>query len=194
MSKWIRKIFNYCVRLAKSKYALLSLGIFSFFEAIIIPIPNEILLIPICLFSPKKAYEAAFITTIASVAGALAAYFIGYMVYTYFGISILENYGFAGEFANFTNLYDKYGVWVVIIGAVTPVPFKLVTLFSGFLKSNLIIFTVFTFLARGVRFFIIAWLLKKYGKPARKFINKRLDWIFMGVCAIILLLVLWIVL
>ncbi len=175
--------------MAKSPYALLILAIYSFTEAIFFPIPNEVLLIPFCIYAPKKIYKAAFLVSLFSVLGGIAMYLIGYMFFDSIGVHLIQYFSLQDQLASFSALYDKYDAFIVFLGGITPIPYKLVTLFSGFVKCDIVMFIFMCALSRFARFYLIAFLLKKYGEQAKEFIEKKLEYILIFICIVIFALV-----
>ncbi|MBQ4399762.1 MAG: DedA family protein, partial [Alphaproteobacteria bacterium] len=139
--------------------------------------PPDIMLIPMILATPKKAWKIAGVCTIASVIGAYLGYIIGFYFFELIAEPLLEFYGYLKKFNEFKNLYSEYGAWIVFGAGITPFPYKIITIASGVVHLNLIVFTIASIIARGLRFFVIAWLLKAYGEKMRTFIEKNLGWL-----------------
>lgn len=182
----IRKLYDWTMRLAASRHALWALAGISFIESSFFPIPPDVLMIPMIIARPSKAFLIAAVCTVASVAGALLGYYIGYALYETVGAPVLEFYGKAHHFDDFAQRFNAYGAWAVLIAGVTPFPFKVITIASGATGLNLPLFLVCCFIARALRFFIVAGLLWKFGAPIRDFIEKRLGLMFT--LAVVLLL------
>ncbi len=173
----IRKLYNATLKLAGTKYALPALIGVSFIESSIFPIPPDVLLIPMCLARRDRAFFYAFMCTIASVLGGIAGYGIGYFFYEEVGKPVLDMYGKAEYFDSFAGRYNEWGAWIVLGAGVTPFPYKVITIASGVAQMNLLSFTVFSAIARGIRFFLVAGLIWKFGEPILKFIDKYLPWL-----------------
>lgn len=171
---WLRALYNWTLRQAASPYALWILALIAFIESSIFPIPPDILLIPMILAMRQRAWLLAGICTIASVTGGMAGYGIGAFLYESVGQSILDFYGKLEKFETFQALYNEWGAWIVMMGGLTPFPYKVITIASGVTGLNIVTFTLFSILARGMRFFLIAWLLWRYGAPIKAFIEKYL--------------------
>ena len=170
----LRRLYDWTVEKAESPYALLILALVAFAESSFFPIPQEALMIPMIVAAPQRAWLVAGVATIASVAGAVLGYMIGFMFYDTVGIQLLEFYGKADRYDEFQALYAEHGNLAVAIGAVTPFPFKVTTIVSGLLQMDFASFVTVSLLGRGFRFFLIAALLWKFGTPIRAFIERRL--------------------
>lgn len=173
----VRKIYDSVIHLSSDKHALAWLFAISFIESSFFPIPPDIMLIPMILATPKKAWKIAGVCTIASVIGAYLGYIIGFYFFELIAEPLLEFYGYLEKFNEFKNLYSEYGAWIVFGAGITPFPYKIITIASGVVQLNLIVFTIASIIARGLRFFVIAWLLKVYGEKMRTFIEKNLGWL-----------------
>lgn len=173
----IRKTYDYVIHLSANQYALAWLFVISFIESSFFPIPPDIMLIPMILATPKKAWKIAGVCTLASILGAYLGYAIGLFFFQLIAEPLLTFYGYLDKFNEFKNLYAEYGAWIVFGAGITPFPYKIITIASGVVHLNLVVFTVASILARGLRFFLIAWLLKVYGEKMRLFIEKNLGWL-----------------
>ena len=176
-NRMIRRIYDEVISLSGSKYALYWLAAFSFIESSFFPIPPDIMLIPMLLATPKQAWKIAGVCTLASVIGAYLGYVIGYYFFQLIAEPLLDFYGYLDKFNQFKDLYTEYGAWIVFGAGITPFPYKIITIASGVVHLNLAVFTVASIIARGLRFFVIAWLLKVYGERMRAFIEKNLGWL-----------------
>ena len=176
-NRMIRRIYDEVISLSGSKYALYWLAAFSFIESSFFPIPPDIMLIPMILATPKQAWKIAGVCTLASVIGAYLGYVIGYYFFQLIAEPLLDFYGYLDKFNQFKDLYTEYGAWIVFGAGITPFPYKIITIASGVVHLNLAVFTVASIIARGLRFFVIAWLLKVYGERMRVFIEKNLGWL-----------------
>jgi membrane protein YqaA with SNARE-associated domain len=173
----IRRIYDEVINLSGSKYALYWLAAFSFIESSFFPIPPDIMLIPMILATPQKAWKIAAVCTVSSVIGAYFGYIIGVYFFQLIAEPLLNFYGYLEKFNSFKNLYEEYGAWIVFGAGITPFPYKIITIASGVVHLNLIVFTIASIIARGMRFFLIAWLLKVWGESMRTFIEKNLGWL-----------------
>ena len=170
-----RKTYDYILNLASKKNALTWLFIISFVESSFFPIPPDIMIIPMVLATPKQAYKIAGIALIASVLGGYLGYGIGVFGFEVIAKPLLEFYGYMENFHKFENYYHEYGAWIVFGAGITPFPYKIITIASGVVRMDLVVFTIASILARGIRFYVIAWLLKRYGEPMKVFIEKNLN-------------------
>lgn len=168
-------IYNRTLDLASRKNALCWLFAISFIESSFFPIPPDIMIIPMVLAAPEKAYKIAGIATLASVLGGYFGYMIGLYGFELIARPLLEFYGYMAQFDKFENYYHEYGAWIVFGAGITPFPYKIITIASGAVQLNLVVFTVASILARGIRFYIIAWLLNRFGAPMKEFIEKNLN-------------------
>lgn len=175
----IRKLYNWMFELAKSKHATKALAGFSFAESSFFPIPPDVLLIPMVLANRAKWFKYALICTIASILGAYLGYAIGSLGYEFIGKPILAFYGKEDLFVRMQDWFDKWGGWGLLFAAITPFPYKVLTISSGFAGLNILMFTLVSIVGRGFRFFLVSWLLFKFGEPIQTFIEKRLNLLFV---------------
>ena len=177
LNRWLRQTYDYIINLSGKQNALVWLAVISFVESSFFPIPPDIMLIPMILATPKKAWKIAGVCTISSIFGAYLGYIIGVYFFELIAEPLLNFYGYLEKFNEFKQLYEEYGAWIVFGAGITPFPYKIITIASGVVHLNLAVFTVASILARGLRFFLIAWLLKTYGEKMRLFIEKNLGWL-----------------
>jgi membrane protein YqaA with SNARE-associated domain len=174
----IRGLYDWTMRLAATRYAMWALAFVSFVESSVFPIPPDILLIPMVLAAPHRAFVIAGICTLASVLGGVFGYWIGFALFEQVGQPVLEFYGKDAYFETFAARYNEWGAWAVLIAGVTPFPYKVITILSGATQLNPWVFVTASIIARGLRFFIVAALLWKIGPPVRDFIERRLGILF----------------
>ena len=182
----IRKLYDWTMSLAASPYALWALAVVAFVESSVFPIPPDVMLIPMIIAAPHRAFLIAGVCTVASVAGGAFGYWIGYALYETVGLPVLEFYGKTDQFGEFSERYNEWGAWAVIAGGVTPLPYKLFTILSGSTGLNFTVFIIASIFARGLRFFVVAILLWKFGAPIRDFIEKRLGLMFTLFCVLLI--------
>jgi len=175
----IKAIYNWTIKLSATRYALWALAIVAFAESSFFPIPPDILLIPLIIAKPKNAYLIAFIAMVASVFGGGLGYYIGLKLYETVGIIIINFYHAQQLFLDFQAQFNKYGAAAVLFAGVTPFPYKIITISSGIAGMPIYQFFIFSIIARGARFFIIAILLRLYGEPIRNFIERHLNLLFI---------------
>jgi membrane protein YqaA with SNARE-associated domain len=169
-----RKLYEWVMRLAGSRLAPVWLAIISFAESSFFPIPPDVMLAPMVLAKPSKAFVYAGICTAASVIGGLLGYFIGLHLQP-LGLFILRVFGHPEGQAEFQHWFDQWGLWVILIKGATPIPYKLVTITAGFAKFDLFTFVWASILTRGVRFFAVATILKYFGPAMLKEFERRLN-------------------
>ncbi len=182
----IRRLYNWTLALADSPYALWALAFVAFLESSVFPIPPDIIMIPMILARPSRAFLIASVALVASVTGALLGYYIGASLFDVVGKPMLEFYGKTDAAEQFNQRFHDWGAWAVLIAGVTPFPFKVITIMSGWTGLNLGVFIISSIIARGLRFFIVAALLWKFGAPIRDFIERRLGLMFT-LCVVLLL-------
>lgn len=174
----LRKLYDWTLNLAAHKHALFALALLSFIESSIFPIPPDILLIPMVLAMRDRAWLVAGVCTVASVIGGMMGYGIGFFMYEQIGKPILDFYHYSLKFSEFQVTYNQWGAWAVFFAGITPFPYKVITILSGMTGLSLPVFIIASIIARGMRFFIIAALLWKYGDAIRAFIERRLGVMF----------------
>ncbi|MGB5558354.1 MAG: YqaA family protein [Paracoccaceae bacterium] len=174
----IRALYDWTISLAQHPRALWALAFVAFVESSVFPIPPDILMIPMIIAAPSRAFLIAGVAMVASVLGGMLGYFIGWGLFESIGRPVLEFYGKDTQFEGFAARYNEYGAWAVLIAGVTPFPYKVITILSGSTGLSLPVFIFSSIVARGLRFFVIAALLWKFGEPIRTFIERRLGLMF----------------
>lgn len=169
----LRRLYDWIMALAESPKALWALAAVSFAESSFFPIPPDPMLVPMVLANRKRAWVFAGVCTAASVVGGIAGYFIGYALEG-LGESILAFYGHGDAMAAFQTMFAEWGLWIILIKGMTPIPYKVVTIASGMAAFDLKIFIAASIVTRGGRFFLVAGLLYYFGEPVREFIERRL--------------------
>jgi membrane protein YqaA with SNARE-associated domain len=159
--------------------ALRALGAVSFAESSFFPIPPDVLLIPMVLAQRHRAWLIAGVCTVASVLGGLLGYAIGFYLFETVGQWVIGVYGLEEKAAQFRTFFDKYGLYVILIKGLTPIPYKIVTITCGAAHFDLINFFFASLVTRGARFYLVAALLRQFGPPIQKFVEKRLTLVFM---------------
>src|SRR6202040_879289 len=145
----LRRLYDWCINVAGQPHASWILGAVSFAESSFFPVPPDVMLIPMSLARPDKAWYYATLCTLASVAGGLLGYFIGAALYDSVGHWLIQLYGYGDKVEAFREAYATYGTWIILLKGVTPIPYKIVTITSGFAGYNIWLFIVFSFVARG---------------------------------------------
>ncbi len=182
----LRRLYDWTISLAQSPHALWALAIVAFVESSFFPIPPDVLMIPMIIARPSRAFVIAGVATVASVTGGLFGYYIGAALMETVGQPILEAYGKDASFAEMSDVFNQYGAWAVVVAGVTFLPFKVITIASGVTGLSLPVFIVSSIFARALRFFIVAALLWKFGEPIRDFIEKRLGLMFILFCLLLI--------
>jgi membrane protein YqaA with SNARE-associated domain len=170
----LRKIYTRILALSERPSAPLWLFLISFAEASFFPLPPDAILIPMALARPRKAFWFAALATVGSVLGGALGYAIGFLLFTKLAQPIIDFYHYHAAFSAFQAKFAQYGIWIILIKGLTPIPFKIVTIAAGAAAFNFWLFMGASLITRGGRFFLEAILLRYFGEPARIFIEKRL--------------------
>ncbi|MCP4318665.1 MAG: DedA family protein [Hyphomicrobiales bacterium] len=174
----LRRLYDWTMSLAATRHARFGLAGVSFVESSVFPIPPDVLLIPMVLADRASWWKNALLCTVASVLGALLGYAIGMFLFEAVGQPILAFYGKEDAFERVTQWYNTYGGWGVLFAAITPFPYKVLTIFSGATGLNILTFIVVSVIGRSFRFFLVGYLLYRFGEPIRTFIEKYLGILF----------------
>jgi len=172
----LRRLYDWTLSLAARKSAEWWLAFIAFVESSVFLVPADVLYLPMALSRPERAYRYAMIATVASVLGGIAGWYIGYYAYESVAKPVLEFYG---KFNEFEALRTGAGMGFILLMLVTSglahlPPIKVVTILAGVMHVDIWLFIVSAIIARGARFFFLAWLLRRYGEPIRAFIEERL--------------------
>ena len=170
----LRSLYDRTMALAEGPRALWALAAVAFVESSVFPIPPDALMIPMVIATPRRAWLIAGVATAASVAGGLAGYAIGMFAFESVGQPILASLGKADAMAAFNERFNGVGFWAVLTAGVTPFPYKVITIMSGWTAMPLATFVATSIVARALRFFVVAGLLRAFGPPIREFIEGRL--------------------
>ncbi len=170
----LRRLYDWTMGLAGRRNALWALAAIAFIESSVFPIPPDVLLLPMVLAAPHRAWLIAGVATLASVLGGFAGYAIGALLFDQLGQPILEFYGYGEKFQEFQLRYNEWGFWIVLVAGFTPFPFKVITIASGVAGLDLVTFALASAVSRGARFFLVAALLWRFGPAIRDFIEKYL--------------------
>ena len=182
----LKRLYNWTMNLAARRDAVWVLAGIAFVESSVFPIPPDVLLIPMVLAARDRAWRFAAICTITSVLGGILGYASGYFLFETAGRPVLEFYGYAAKFDQFSATYNEWGAWAVFIAGVTPFPYKVITILSGTTQLDPVVFTIASIAARGLRFFVVAALLYWMGPPIRSFIEYRLWTVTIAFCVLLL--------
>lgn len=170
----LRKVYDWMMKQAGGPNAERALAIIAFLESSIFPIPPDVMLVPMVLARPARAWRYVLIATVSSVIGGIFGYAIGYFLFESLGNWIIELYGMGERAEQFQQAYAEWGLWIILIKGLTPIPYKLVTIASGLAHFDIYVFILASILTRGLRFMIVASLLRLFGEPIRLFIEQRL--------------------
>ena len=170
----LQRLYARTIEIAAGPRAEATLAAVAFIESSIFPIPPDVLLIPMVLARPRAAWRLAALCTLASVAGGLLGYAIGYFLFDTIGRPILEFYHAMDRYDALKAGFDQWGTWIIILKGMTPIPYKLITIASGVAHFDLAAFIGASIISRSLRFFLVAVLLWWFGDAARRFIEKRL--------------------
>lgn len=170
----LKRFYDRMLEMAAGPNAMWALIAVSFAESSFFPIPGDVLMIPMMLAAPRKAWRIAAIATISSVVGGLLGYAIGFYGFELIGKPILQFYHVMNGYETLKTGFARWGAWIIIIKGLTPIPYKLVTIASGVAHFDLWVFIGASIISRSIRFFFIAALLWWFGPAVRDFIEKRL--------------------
>ena len=181
----VKATYDYMLNLASRRNAMYFLFAVAFIESSFFPIPPDVMLIPMVLAAPAKAWRIAGIAMAASVLGGAFGYAIGVFFFDLIARPILTFYGYMHQFDVFKDYYHEWGAWIVFGAGITPFPYKVITIASGVVHLDFAVFMLASVVARCMRFYLVAWLLKKYGEPMKDYIEKNL-----GMLSVLFLLLL----
>lgn len=182
----IRRFYAWTMSLAAGRRAPLALAAISFAESSFFPIPPDVVLIPMVLARRERAWFYAAICTVASVVGGMLGYAIGVFLFDTVGAWLVRVYGLADDMATFQASYAEWGAAIILLKGLTPIPYKLVTIASGFAHYDFPLFVLLSAITRGARFFLEAALLRRYGEPVRDFIEHRLEWVLLALAVLVI--------
>lgn len=164
---------------AQHPRANIILGLLSFAESVIFPIPPDVMLAPMAMTQPKKAWRLAFLTTVTSVAGGILGYFLGYWAYESLVLPAVEALGYENKLITVQSWFSDWGVWIVFIAGFSPIPYKLFTVTAGVMQIAFFPFVIASVISRGMRFYLVAWLLRtggpEMGVKLRQYVD-RIGW------------------
>ncbi len=183
----LRRLYDWCINAAGKPHATWLMGFVSFIESSFFPVPPDAMMVPMALARPDKAWFYAHVCTLTSVAGGILGYFIGAVLYDSVGGWLIALYGYGDKVEAFREAYAAWGTWIILIKGVTPIPYKIVTITSGFAGYSFLMFVLLSFVARGMRFYLLAFLLYRYGPQARAIIEERLGfWVTVSVIVLVI--------
>ena len=183
----LKRIYDWCIDAAHKPYALWIMGAVSFAESSFFPVPPDVMLIPMSLARPQRAWVYAMVCTVTSVLGGVLGYAIGALLFDSVGHWLIQVYGLGDKVEAFRASYAEWGAVIILLKGLTPIPYKLVTITSGFAGYNIILFVLCSIVARGGRFFIVAILHNRYGDWIRVKIEKHLGLVVAVGAAVLVL-------
>ncbi len=171
----LRRLYDWTLNLASRPSAPYALGAVSFAESSFFPVPPDVMLLPMALARPDRAWFYALVCTVTSVLGGVVGYAIGALAYQSIGAWVFEIYGLTEGAEAFRDSYAEYGHWIILLKGLTPIPYKLVTITSGFAGYDLFWFVVLSIVTRGARFFVFAALMGRFGPQIRGVIDRHFN-------------------
>ena len=172
MFKPLRKLYDWVLHWAETPYGAPALFVLALAESSFFPVPPDVLLIALCLGAATRSMRFALICTAGSLVGGVMGYGIGYFGYEAIGQPIIEMYHGQPVMDKVAGLYSEYGFWGVLVAAVTPIPYKVFTISSGFFKFDFPTFFFASVIGRSLRFYLVATLIWKFGPPVKSFIDR----------------------
>lgn len=180
-----KRLYDWTLSLAESRHSTLALAGIAFAESSFFPLPPDLILLPMSLAKPNKAWFYAAVCTAASVVGGMLGYAIGALLYDTIGQKIIALYGYGPRIGVLREFYAHWGWAFILVKGLTPIPFKLVTIVSGLLGYNLPLFILLSLITRGARFFLVAAAMNRYGDLVRVWMDKHFAWFIAILLAII---------
>jgi membrane protein YqaA with SNARE-associated domain len=181
----LRRLYDRIMTLAEGPEAMKWLALVSFAESSFFPVPPDAMIVPMVLARPERAWRIAAVCTVASVIGGFFGYAIGYFLFETIGQRIVDFYGLQSAFLKFDQEFQQWGLWIILIKGLTPIPYKIVTIASGVAHFDLLVFALASLATRGARFFLVAALLKAFGPPLRTFIERYLTLVTTGLLLLV---------
>jgi membrane protein YqaA with SNARE-associated domain len=185
--KLFSAIYNWTLKWADHKFAPSMLAVLTFAESVFFPIPPDVLLAPMVLAKPEKAWRLASLTTVSSIIGGTVGYLLGYLMFEPWIQPLITEFGYQHRFDTAMNWFSEWGVWVVFIAGFSPIPYKLFTVSAGFLQMAFLPFLLASAIGRGMRFFLVAGLIQWGGSAMEKSLRKWIDVLGWGLIALIII-------
>ena len=182
----LAKLYDNILKISRKKYAAVFLSLVAFWESIIFPIPPDPILIPMALAQKKRALFFAGLTTIFSVFGAIIGYLLGLIFWNEIGKPLTYSLGYGDSYSDFMALYNEYGVLVIIIGALTPFPFKVIAILSGAMEYSFLSFLIAASISRGLRFYTISTIIFLWGNQIDRLLKNYLGLLFLGLTFVLI--------
>jgi len=168
----VRRLYDWVLHWAETPYGTPALGVLAFAESSFFPVPPDVLLIALAVSKPKRSFRYATVCSVASVAGGFFGYLIGFALMEAVGIPLLKTYGYLDEFKELSAKFEAYQFWGVLLAALTPIPYKVFTIAAGSVHMNLLFFAVASLFGRSARFFAVAALIRCFGSPVKRLIER----------------------
>lgn len=184
-------LYQWTLRWAEHKFAPRILAVLTFCESVFFPIPPDVLLAPMVLAKPNKAWQLATLTTVSSILGGMVGYCLGYLMFEPWIAPIIAEFGYQARFDKIMTWFEQWGVWVVFIAGFSPVPYKLFTVSAGFLQMAFLPFLLVSAVGRGMRFFLVAGLIKWGGAAMEKKLRQYIDILGWGMVVLIIIVYLF---
>lgn len=175
--KLFQPLYDMALRWARHRHAPRYLGGLSFAESMFFPIPPDVMLAPMSLASPEKAWRFALITTVTSVLGGIAGYLLGMLAFDSFLQPWIIEMGYQPKLDRAIEWFEAYGVWVVFLAGFSPIPYKIFTISAGFLNMAFLPFVIASTIGRGMRFYLVAGLMKWGGPAMEETLRKYVEWL-----------------
>jgi len=185
--KVFSRLYQWTMRWAEHKLAPHILAALTFAESVFFPIPPDVLLAPMVLAKPNKAWQFASLTTVASILGGSVGYLLGYLMFEPWIQPLITNFGYQHHFDTAINWFNEWGVWVIFIAGFSPIPYKLFTVSAGFLQMAFLPFFIVSAIGRGMRFFLVAGLIRWGGSAMEKKLRQWVDVVGWGVVSVIII-------
>ena len=187
--KLFSNIYKKVIEYSRHKYAKYYLGVVSFLESALLPLPPpDVMLIPMTLSKPASWWRLATWTTFTSVLGGIAGYLLGTWAYEWLG-PLIENWGYGQKFEQVKSLFDRWGIWAILVAGFSPIPYKLFTISAGLLSMAFIPFVIASAAGRGMRFFLVSLLVAKAGPSIEPLIVKYIEWLGWLTVALLIIIV-----
>jgi len=172
-----RRLYHWTMDLSGKRHALWALAAVSWSESFVFPIPPDVMMVPMILARRERAWVIAIVASLASVLGGLTSWVVGYYFFESVGRDILDFYGHLDNYERIRDSYNLWGVWIILGGALTPFPYKVIAIASGVTQLDWLTFVWASLLGRSLRFFLEAALLWRFGERLRQFIERYLGWL-----------------
>lgn len=188
--KIFSKMYEWTMKAARHRYSSYYLSFMSFAESVFFPIPVDVMLAPMALAKPKSAWYYAMLATVFSVIGGIVGYYLGYALYDSFVQPIIESVGYQDKLKIAESWFSDYGIWVIFVASFTPVPYKVFTITAGVMAMSFWPFILVSLIGRGLRFFLVAGLMKWGGKSMEdklKIYIDRIGWAVVAIIVIVLI-------